>query len=216
MTQPSLLDILMAPAEATPPAAAVFAKPIPRNFYRCTDCLSVAAIDGKPLPMLRQDGEYCYSYGRCQQCGGRIEHMGEVYRDRLIRVDLQCPCDARCTGALGPNCDCQCGGANHGSQALVTVRTDQGPIPILGIDNPKAAAQAIAYRKLIDRFRSAWDARYGRVTRAKCQGEYLAGADFELYLNGGYKLAGLRAANELRSHAGRTRKLEALISEVTK
>lgn len=37
-----------------------------------------------------------------------------------------------------------------------------------------------------------------------------------LYLNGGYKLAGLRAAKELRSHAGRTRKLEALISEVTK
>lgn len=24
------------------------------------------------------------------------------------------PCDARCTGARGPNCECSCGGANHG------------------------------------------------------------------------------------------------------
>ena len=23
-------------------------------------------------------------------------------------------CDARCTGATGPNCDCACGGENHG------------------------------------------------------------------------------------------------------
>lgn len=24
------------------------------------------------------------------------------------------PCDARCTGARGHNCECSCGGANHG------------------------------------------------------------------------------------------------------
>jgi hypothetical protein len=23
-------------------------------------------------------------------------------------------CDARCTSAKGPNCECSCGGANHG------------------------------------------------------------------------------------------------------
>lgn len=27
-------------------------------------------------------------------------------------------CDARCTGAIGHNCDCQCGGANHGADYL--------------------------------------------------------------------------------------------------
>ena len=26
-------------------------------------------------------------------------------------------CDARCTGARGPNCECSCGGANHGIAA---------------------------------------------------------------------------------------------------
>jgi hypothetical protein len=24
-------------------------------------------------------------------------------------------CDSRCTGAIGPDCECQCGGANHGA-----------------------------------------------------------------------------------------------------
>ena len=28
------------------------------------------------------------------------------------RADV--PCDARCTGARGPRCECSCGGANHG------------------------------------------------------------------------------------------------------
>jgi len=27
-------------------------------------------------------------------------------------------CDSRCMGAKGPNCDCQCGGANHGRAYL--------------------------------------------------------------------------------------------------
>lgn len=27
-------------------------------------------------------------------------------------------CDSRCTGAIGPNCECQCGGANHGANWL--------------------------------------------------------------------------------------------------
>lgn len=29
-----------------------------------------------------------------------------------------CPCDGRCTSAKGPNCDCSCGGANHGADYL--------------------------------------------------------------------------------------------------
>lgn len=29
-----------------------------------------------------------------------------------------CPCDGRCTSAKGPNCDCSCGGKNHGGDYL--------------------------------------------------------------------------------------------------
>lgn len=28
------------------------------------------------------------------------------------------PCDARCTNAIGPSCDCSCGGKNHGGGYL--------------------------------------------------------------------------------------------------
>lgn len=30
------------------------------------------------------------------------------------RLKADHPCDARCTGAVGHNCECSCGGANHG------------------------------------------------------------------------------------------------------
>lgn len=29
------------------------------------------------------------------------------------------PCDARCTGARGHNCECSCGGANHGADNAI-------------------------------------------------------------------------------------------------
>lgn len=40
-----------------------------------------------------------------------------VYRLRPLngRTVEAIKCDARCTGATGPKCDCSCGGANHGA-----------------------------------------------------------------------------------------------------
>jgi hypothetical protein len=40
-----------------------------------------------------------------------------VYRLQLLRgrVVATITCDARCTTARGPKCDCSCGGANHGA-----------------------------------------------------------------------------------------------------
>lgn len=29
-------------------------------------------------------------------------------------IETETPCDARCTGAKGPDCNCMCGGLNHG------------------------------------------------------------------------------------------------------
>ena len=46
----------------------------------------------------------------CPSCGKRIRLQpvkGTFSESRK--------CDARCTGATGPNCECQCGGANHGA-----------------------------------------------------------------------------------------------------
>lgn len=45
----------------------------------------------------------------CPECDRSLqwdEISGKVVEDH--------PCDARCMGARGPDCECSCGGANHG------------------------------------------------------------------------------------------------------
>lgn len=34
------------------------------------------------------------------------------------------PCDGRCTSATGPNCDCSCGGRNHGLGKVAAASPD--------------------------------------------------------------------------------------------
>lgn len=63
--------------------------------------------------------------------------MGKVHRGRLVDVRYAPPCDGRCTNAQGPSCDCQCGGANHGSGRLVEVITKAKPEKI-DDDNQKS------------------------------------------------------------------------------
>lgn len=48
----------------------------------------------------------------CGECGGRIYfHAGEPVYGRFVETVV---CGSKCTGAVGPSCDCSCGGANHG------------------------------------------------------------------------------------------------------
>ena len=84
-----------------------------RHFYRCADCLSVVATDTKIQPV-QCPRAITTRVGECAACGGAIEYMGQVHGDHLARTELRVPCHARCTGALGPHCECQCGGENHG------------------------------------------------------------------------------------------------------
>lgn len=71
--------------------------------------------------------------GKCQSCkvvhredssawnlGGstkRTCECGATYTMRAVNgVKTTKPCDARCMGAVGPSCDCSCGGENHGGR----------------------------------------------------------------------------------------------------
>jgi hypothetical protein len=44
-------------------------------------------------------------------------HQGKEAKGRLVKgtLDESHPCDPRCTGAVGSECVCACGGANHGA-----------------------------------------------------------------------------------------------------
>lgn len=183
-----------------------------RYFYRCADCLGVAATEtaiepakdahGWPVQPARLNAE-------CGACAGRLEFMGEVYKQRLNNlVGYLCACDGKCTGAVGPSCDCQCGGENHGTGRVVPIITT-GPIPRLMIP-PDASQKALAYRALCDQFKAAWDARYRSLTERKRYDRLDAG-EFRRYLEGQHTWATYSKARTGRTHAGRNKKLGALI-----
>lgn len=48
--------------------------------------------------------------GLCPTC-----HRAMKYGKLEAHVNQSVKCDARCTGARGHNCECSCGGANHGA-----------------------------------------------------------------------------------------------------
>lgn len=113
------------------------------HFYQCQYCLTLSVVPGadkydilvKPI---------------CGICDQSVNHLGHVAGDKLAKLEDRCPCDGRCTGATGPNCDCQCGGINHGSNRLVTVEITTGNIPKLlpGADHYEAGkARAIEYKQ---------------------------------------------------------------------
>lgn len=183
-----------------------------RHFYRCSDCLSVVATDAK-IHAVQVPPSYLCSYGECGACGGHIEYLGEVCRDRLVRRELRVPCDARCTGASGPHCECQCGGENHGSNRLVEVIVESGRLLRFMVPE-NARARGEAYRELLRTVRSAHDARFGRVFQLKRSGYYLAPLDWHRFCDGQQLNQQILAARELRSHAARNRKLNAILVEI--
>jgi hypothetical protein len=82
-----------------------------KMYVRCEVCLALAVIpkeEGMASAINRRNG-------KCGLCGGKLEYIGKVEGNTWVQKETLCKCDARCTHAKGPNCDCQCGGENHGA-----------------------------------------------------------------------------------------------------
>jgi hypothetical protein len=134
-----------------------------RHFYRCVDCLTIAVTLEQIEPT--RDARGYPHWAECAGCGGSIEYLGPVNKHhQIFHTELQTPCDGRCTGAIGPSCDCQCGGENHGTGALVevVVRVDRLPVVMTPAN---AAGKAKEYREVVAAFRDAWDQKYGNYIR---------------------------------------------------
>lgn len=98
-------------------------------FLRCRGCLSVMAMEtDRPAATMR-----------CAACEGSIEVMGQVHPKKLLKLEERCLCDNRCTMAAGPECNCQCAGANHGSGVLVAAALVVGGIPRITPPDPSKA-----------------------------------------------------------------------------
>lgn len=186
---------------AVQPAGAFVA----RYFHRCADCLSVAALDRE------------YGRAQCAECGGRMEYMGRTSKiadSQLVRDTWRCPCDARCTHAMGPDCDCRCGGKNHGSGMWVPVTESAGAVPLVHV-KPGARKFADHYRALVESVRAAIQERYGRAIALKAGGVHLEGPEYRLYCRGAAFNRRLNEVQGYRAHHTRNRKLEQLLREVT-
>lgn len=137
-----------------------------RWFVRCRLCLSIAAIEAQSLPK----GEM-----KCGACQGPIEIMGRV-DGCTSHLDTRCKCDARCTNAKGPNCDCSCGGKNHGSGMLTTISFSGANIAeVKPTVNINATDKALAIAK---EFREAL-IPVNREIRTLYERGFLPRADFE-------------------------------------
>lgn len=76
--------------------------------------------DDKPLTqsvgqivVVPAGGSLTYTKAACKGCGRLISlhFMKPIYG----KVSESHACDARCLNAVGPDCECSCGGANHGA-----------------------------------------------------------------------------------------------------
>lgn len=164
-----------------------------RWFWKCDDCLRVVATD---VELAGVDP-------RCGACEGRMDRMGRVSGERLVKDEVRCPCDARCTGAKGPLCSCSCGGENHGSGMVEEVAIDAGAVPVIGKQtNAECMAIADEWRAALAPLAAERDA----LLREK-QAGWIERAKFDRLCELG-RLIG--HARNLRTHKGRMKVLLSL------
>jgi hypothetical protein len=77
-----------------------------------------------------------------------------------------------------------------------------------------ARAKGEAYRELLQAVRSAHDWRFALVIQLKRNGVYLSPPEWRRFCDGQYVNQRILAARELRSHAARNRKLNAILAEI--
>lgn len=109
-------------------------------------------------------------------CGGRLTLLGPVTdTGRWLREELRPRCDGRCISATGPQCNCRCGGENHGQglAATVVVRRDGGAVVLRPVDTEEARRRAEEYRVAKQAVHAALEARYGGAWVDYRQGLYI-------------------------------------------
>jgi len=169
---------------------------VSRWAVRCGDCLDVGFVTENPS----------YTPMHCASCGGPIEVMGRVGRSSLYRLETQSACNGSCTGARGPQCDCHCGGVNHGTHRTVTIRRELGAIPTVTLpDAAKSLVRATEFRATV----AELQARLAPVRTRRYNRVWLSRPEFDALRGGETALAAAAAA---RTHVTRMKKLTAALT----
>ena len=172
---------------------------IDRWYLRCGHCLGIVAVNEQPPRELY-----------CATCGGPVECMGRVTPERKLHVSTEfvIPCDARCTGAKGPSCDCSCNAVNHGTGALVEINHDTAIPKIPQLDRANRLAIAEEFKAAFSVLQQLKMDRWPDRIRNKT--EYLAGDNYGQYLK--YQtfleeLSDIRRMKQHKARMGRIRKI---------
>lgn len=164
---------------------------VDRWYVRCRDCLSVAGVDARPAWEME-----------CGLCLGRVEVMGQVRgvgraSYLVTHVEHLAPCDARCTNASGPSCDCPCGGKNHGTGRVVAIEHGAKLPRVSMPSREEALERAREWKTENERARTTGP---GQLAASHAGGNWLSRSDWEIAER--YR-AIIHHARSLRTHRGR-------------
>lgn len=86
-----------------------------RWYISCTYCERPLAVEVEVGNTIEEIAE-----SACPLCNEKaLRIMGRVEKTDIVRSKVKAACDLRCTNAVGPKCNCECGNVNHGTHKLV-------------------------------------------------------------------------------------------------
>lgn len=201
--QPTLFD--MSDISGAP-AGTIFATPrkSPPHFYRCPACCEVFTLETQPVDRFRV---VC----ACGSTG--LDYLGQAGKaGKLVKDVDRCPCDARCTNATGPHCDCVCMGANHGTQRVVRVQVITGNVPVIVLSDPEAAKARVAeFKRESEAAEQRVATKYGEQYATYRAGKWLT--DKAAWMGIADALTKIRDARKLKVHKNRIAALRKVCSQ---
>ena len=174
-----------------------------RWFYRCPECLCVNATEGR-IP-----ASYQTVCGLCSHRG--LDEMGKVSGSNLVNERDRTPCDNRCTSATGPNCECACGGANHGSGCITEVIIVGGVPHLASQQNDKLLARLAEFRAAKNAAENALIAKIGFSVYEKLQARQWVDNKNAWCVNHYFWLR-IRKAEKCRQHKARMMGVEKAVA----
>ena len=193
--QPTLFDM----GDSGGGSVQLTARKAPVHYYRCPTCCDVFTVPG----------EFPNRFNvQCSCEGMGLDYLGQSKGMTTSRLEERCACDARCTHAMGPKCDCSCCGANHGTGKTVTVEI-VGSIPRVRLSDPAAAkARRLQYETECTNVELRLAGKYPVDFADYRAGNRISNSSVwrEIY----YTLAAVRATKRLKVHANRIAALKKL------
>lgn len=122
-------------------------------YHKCNDCLT-------PFASTERHIDEC-------DCTGAVTFMGVVHGDTYTQTANRAPCDGRCTHAMGPTCDCGCGGVNHGTGRVVSTVVKEGKVKVVdpSADVYDDMVRGYKYRELRDKAEEIYAKAFADVNK---------------------------------------------------